>query len=216
MVDISAVTAAPDRIYEDVRARIVSGELAPGQPVRQDALAAELGVSKIPLREALARLERDGLVTAYRNRGFEVRPLTPEEAEEVFDLRMVIEPAAAARGCRFAGAEDHAHARAALDALDLALAEGDPSAPDRNREFHLALVRPGGRAFTTALVDRLLSLAERYVRAHLKPEGRPDRARREHRELFAAWNEGRPHTVELIVRGHVQDTLDDLRAQLRS
>ena len=57
MTTVATHRALPDMIYEEVRARIVSGRLEPGQPVRQDHLAAELGVSKIPLREALARLE---------------------------------------------------------------------------------------------------------------------------------------------------------------
>jgi DNA-binding GntR family transcriptional regulator len=208
--------ALPEIIYEDVRARIVSGRLEPGQPVRQDTLAAELGVSKIPLREALTRLEGDGLVVLNPRRGFEVRYLSAEEAEEIFDLRLKVEPAAAALASRRAGAADREAAREAWAGLDAAVAADAPEAPDLNRAFHLALVRPAGRALTTALVERLHNLAERYVRAHLKPEGRPSRARREHEDLFDAWVSGRPHTVETLVRAHIQHALDDLRVQLKS
>ncbi|MBS0297549.1 MAG: GntR family transcriptional regulator [Proteobacteria bacterium] len=207
--------ALPDVIYEDVRARIVSGAMEPGQPVRQDTLAAELGVSKIPLREALARLERDGLVVSHRNRGFEVRGLSAEEAEEVFDLRLKIEPAAAALASRRASPEDRASAGRALDALDEALQAGGPDVSDRNRDFHLALVRPSGRELTTQLVERLHTLAERYVQAHLEPQGRTARARAEHHDLFDAWSAGRPHSVETLVRSHISGALEDLRRQLR-
>jgi len=208
--------ALPDVIYEDVRGRIVSGALQPGSPVRQDTLAAELGVSKIPLREALARLERDGLVVSHRNRGFEVRGLSAEEAEEVFDLRLKLEPSATAFACRVATAGDRTAAQQALEALDHALEIGGPEVSDRNRDFHLALVRPGGRDLTTQLVERLHSLAERYVQAHLEPQGRTARARAEHHDLYDAWRSGRPHSVETLVRSHISGALDDLRRQLRS
>jgi len=208
--------ALPDVIYEDVRGRIVSGALQPGSPVRQDTLAAELGVSKIPLREALARLERDGLVVSHRNRGFEVRGLSAEEAEEVFDLRLKLEPSATAFACRVAMAGDRVAAQQALEALDRALEAGGPEVSDRNRDFHLALVRPGGRELTTQLVERLHSLAERYVQAHLEAQGRTARARAEHHDLYDAWSAGRPHSVETLVRSHISGALDDLRRQLRS
>ena len=163
--------------------------------MRQDTLAAELGVSKIPLREALGRLEHDGLVALNPRRGYEVSPLLREVAEDVFDLRLRIEPAAAALASRLAGPDEREAARAALDALDSAIAAGHASAPELNRVFHLTLVRPAGRPLTTQLVERLHVLAERYVRAHLEPEGRPQRARNEHRDLFDAWAAGRPHSV---------------------
>ena len=79
-----------------VRDFILSGVIPSEEPIRQDALAAELRVSKIPLREALARLEQDGLVVSHPNRGFFVRPMSPEEAEEVYALRIKLEPDAAA------------------------------------------------------------------------------------------------------------------------
>ena len=80
-----------DRLVDVVRDFILSGAIAPDVPIRQDALAAELRVSKIPLREALARLEQDGLVVSHPNRGFFVRPMSPEEAEEIYALRIKLE-----------------------------------------------------------------------------------------------------------------------------
>ena len=89
-----------DRLVDVVREFILSGVIAADVPIRQDALAAELRVSKIPLREALARLEQDGLVVSYANRGFFVRPMSPEEAEEIYALRIKLEPDAAAHACK--------------------------------------------------------------------------------------------------------------------
>lgn len=204
----------PEVIYEDVRERILSGRLAPGQPVRQDALAFDLGVSKIPLREALTRLEHEGLVTANPRRGYEVKAMTAAEAEEVFDLRLSVEPAAAALGSRNADEADRAAARAALEALDAELDADGPNVSALNRGFHLAMVAPARRPLTTALVDRLHTLAERYVRAHLQPEGRSSRARREHADLLAAWCAGRADEVEAGLSEHILATLRDLKTQL--
>src|ERR1700761_6121106 len=144
----------PDVLYDEVRSRIVSGALRPNAPVRQDTLAAELGVSKIPLREALTRLEHDGLVTLNPRRGYEVAPLDPKAVEDIFDLRLRIEPAAAALGCERATDEDRAEAKRLLDALNAATDAHDPTAPEHNRAFHLSLIAPAGRPLMTQLVER--------------------------------------------------------------
>src|SRR5688572_3432450 len=85
------VTVA-DAATRELRQRIMSGELADGTPLRQDALAAELGVSRIPIREALSRLESEGLVASYPHRGYVVTALSSEEISELFDLRSLLEP----------------------------------------------------------------------------------------------------------------------------
>src|SRR3546814_8314293 len=76
------VRTLSERVFDIVREQIVVGELATDMPIRQDALAAELGVSKIPVREALARLEQEGLLISHPNRGYLVRPMSAAEADE--------------------------------------------------------------------------------------------------------------------------------------
>jgi DNA-binding GntR family transcriptional regulator len=205
----------PDQLYDKVRARIVSGDLRPNTPVRQDTLAAELGVSKIPLREALSRLEHDGLVTLNPRRGYEVSPLDPKAVEDIFDLRLRIEPAAAALGCEHATDADRAAVKADLEALNRATQAHAAAAPQLNRDFHIALVRPAGRRLTTQLVERLHIQAERYVREHLKPQGRSDRAQREHQIIYDAWASGDAPRVEALLTEHIAATLGDLRDQLK-
>ena len=204
----------PDQVFIEARERILSGRLPADAPIRQDALALELGVSKIPLREALARLESEGLVVSHPNRGFIVRPLSRADAEDVFDLRLRIEPNACVLGALGADAAAHEAARTAFAALDAALKNGLADVGRRNREFHLALVRPSGRAVTIETVDRLLALSERYVRVHLGEHRRLDRASHEHEILLNAWLERRTETVRREARGHIRATLVDLRAQL--
>lgn len=208
------IRTIPERVVDLLRDRILSGEMSPEQPLRQDLLAAELNISKIPLREALARLERDGLLVSRPNRGFFVRPLSAAEAEEVFALRLKIEPDAAAKACRMADAGEQGAARAALEALTAAAAAHSGAVGALNRAFHLALVRPGGQEITTQLVSRLHVLADRYVRKHLEPGGRHLRAHSEHADMLEAWLARDRTAVRRLLREHLVRTLEDLREQL--
>ena len=208
------VRTLSDRVFEIVREQIVTGRLATDAPIRQDALANELGVSKIPLREALARLEQDGLLTSQANRGYVVRPMSTAELDEIYDLRLKLEPDAAAYASRFATEDDQAQAREAFERLDRAAASELGQVAIRNREFHTALVRPGRRELTTQLVERLAVFAERYVVAHLQPAGRDARAHHEHHELLDAWLARDTRKVKTMLAQHIGATADDLRAQL--
>lgn len=205
------VRTLSERIFEVVREQIVMGQLGKGTPIRQDALAAELGVSKIPLREALARLEQEGLLMSQANRGYFVRPMSRDQADEIFALRLSIEPAAAAYAARQANDAERAEAIAAFERLDSAANENLAEVAVRNREFHTALVQPGGRLLTTQLVERLSILAERYVVAQLAPAGRDERAHLEHRELLDTWLARDEAAIKTMLASHIQDTLNDLR-----
>ena len=204
-----------DRLVEVLRDFILSGAIEPELPIRQDALAAELRVSKIPLREALARLEQDGLVVSHPNRGFFVRPMSPEEAEEIYALRLRLEPDAAAAASRAANDADHERARQALAQFDLEAVAHKPTVGAANRAFHLALVQPCGQRLTTDIVSRLHILADRYVRKHLEPKGRVLRAEAEHHALLDAWIERKDTRVRKLITEHLEHTLGDLRVVLR-
>lgn len=208
------VRTLSDRVFEIVRERIVAGGIPAESPIRQDALAAELGVSKIPLREALVRLEYEGLIHSQANRGYAVRSLSAEQADEIYALRLDIEPNAAAAGAAAATAADRAHASASLAALEASRNSAPTKVAVRHREFHVALVRPALRPLTTQLVERLAMLAERYVIAHLAPAGRYARADREHRALLDAWLAGDGEQVAARLIQHLETTLFDLKAEL--
>jgi DNA-binding GntR family transcriptional regulator len=193
------------------RDRILAGTYPPGSALRQDTLASEFGTSKIPVREALVHLQSEGLVDIYPNRGFQVRPLTTTELDEVFSLRMQIEPAAVALGAKLAIAADHAAAGEALDELNDALQAGEFSSSGRlNRAFHLLLIVPRVQPVASDILSRLHTLAQRYVQAHLRPEGRVKRATREHAALLKAWRLGNSQNACALIHAHIKSTRDDL------
>ena len=208
-----AIRALSDRVYEVLRERLVAGELGE-RAVRQDALAQELGVSKIPVREALSRLAQDGLLMRIPNRGWFVCPLSMGEAEEIYALRLAIEPQAAAQACESATAAEREAVKSAYKALEAATRSDLSALARHNREFHLALATTETQPLTRRLIEQLALLAERYVAQHLRPHGRSDRARAEHAALHAAWIAGDSTQVATLLTAHIGGTLDDLRQQL--
>jgi DNA-binding GntR family transcriptional regulator len=210
---VIVVRTLSERVFEIVREQIVNGKLTKGMPIRQDALAGELGVSKIPLREALARLEQEGLLKSHANRGYFVQPMSADQVDEIFALRLAIEPRATAYAARRATDEDRTRASKAFEDLETAANTNLGEVAVRNRDFHTALVRAGGKLLTTQLVERLAILAERYVIAHLQPAGRDARAHLEHRGLFDAWMKRDGRQVEKLLKAHILGTLTDLRTQ---
>jgi DNA-binding GntR family transcriptional regulator len=198
------------------RDRILSGAYAPGSALRQDSLAAEFGTSKIPVREALVQLQSEGLVDIFPNRGFQVRPLAGTELEEVFRLRLQIEPFAVALGAKLATAADHRAARDVLEQLNAAAAAREFAASGRlNRAFHLLLTVPRLQPVAAETLGRLHTLAQRYVQAHLRPEGRAKRASREHAALLKAWSAGKSKEARVLMHSHIKSTREDLGGRMR-
>jgi DNA-binding GntR family transcriptional regulator len=181
------VRTLAERVYENLCDRIVAGRLGTDVPIRQDAVAAELGMSKIPVREALARLEQVGLLVGRTNRGYVVPPMSVEDIEDIYSLRLGVEPRAAAFAAARASDTERAAARAALGLLEMAAVDDPVQLATSTHTFHAALVRPGSRPLTTQLVERLLVLSARYLVTHLPRSDRGGQAHLEHRFSRPGW-----------------------------
>jgi DNA-binding GntR family transcriptional regulator len=209
--DAPLARTMPAQLAARIREKILSGVYPPGSALRQDGIAAEYGTSKIPVREALVQLRSEGLVDIFVHRGFQVRALSRHEAQEVFRLRLAIEPAAVALGARAATDTDRSFARAALVSLSEALSTGNLRlAGDRNCEFHLGLIVPRLQPVASQVLSRLHTLAQRYVRVHLLAAGRVPRADREHAALFKAWAAGKAGQAQRLARSHIEETRAEL------
>ena len=203
-----------DRLAAQVRDIILAGDVAASSPIRQDELAARLSVSKIPLREALSRLEQDGLVISHPNRGYFVRAMSRAEAEEIYALRLKLEPEAAGLGAVAADDADRERARQALVALDAESAVRGSNTGPLNRAFHMALVTPGAGPLTVGMVERLHVMADRYVRRHLEPKDRPRVAETEHHDILTVWLSLDAAAVADEIATHLERTLDELRGEI--
>lgn len=203
-----------DQLVDIVRERVLSGSVPPTAAIKQDLLANELGISKIPLREALARLEQEGLLQSQANRGFFVRPLTRQEAQEVFDLRIRLEPDMMALGARNADEAARQTAQNIHASLNQETDEHGAGVGKFNRKFHLALLEPSNRPLTVNILKRLHILSERYVRKHLEPLGRDERANAEHQEMLEVWLARDEDGIRRLTKAHTRSTLSDLKQQL--
>jgi len=211
------VRTLAEHVYENLRDRIVAGRLGTDVPIRQDAVAAELGMSKIPVREALARLEQVGLLVGRTNRGYVVPPMSLEDIEDIYSLRLAVEPRAAAFAVARADDAERAAAQSALGVLESAAMDDPVQRATCTHNLHVALVRPGNRPLTTQLVERLLVLSARYLVAHLPRSNRGQQPRLEHRSILEAWLARDADSVNLRLAAHIDQTLQELkRGFLRS
>jgi DNA-binding GntR family transcriptional regulator len=143
-----------DAVVEAVCSGITAGELLPEDTYSVYQLADLLGVSRSPVREALLRLAEAGLVRIDRNRGFQVLTPGPHDVEEIIDIRLALEPAAARRAADHATDADHAEIRAALAAMrDAALDEERFWVADH--ALHDRVIRAGGNQRAAAIIRKL-------------------------------------------------------------
>lgn len=167
-----------------LREAILRGILTAGQQLRQDEIARELGVSHIPVREALRQLEAEGLVRLRPYRGFEVSELSPEEVEELYEIRIPLECQALRLALPHLTEEDVRRAEQVLDAID---AEDDPSVwSELNTEFHAVLYAPSRRQRLLNLIRTLRTNVDRYLRLYISVMHRKQFSQREHRRILDA------------------------------
>lgn len=172
---------------EALRERILRGVYADDTPLRQDALAAELGVSRIPIREALRQLEAEGLVVFNPHRGAVVSSLSVDEIEELFELRAQIESDLVRRAVVRTKTEHVSRAKEILKAYESAFRTGEVGEWGKlNWEFHSTLYAPADRPFTMAIIQRLHQQSDRYLRMQLVLTHGESRAIDEHRAILTA------------------------------
>ena len=199
-----------------IRDGILHGNYAEGEPLRQDALADELGVSRIPIREALRQLETEGLVTFNPHRGAIVSSLSLDEIEEVFDLRATIETDLLRRAMPHLTTHQLDQADDVLDRYAVALRSGNVARwGELNWQFHASLYAPARRPITMSIVQRLHQQSDRYLRMQLALTHGETRANDEHRAIAAA---ARAHDTKRacqLVRDHIAGAGRSLLAFLR-
>lgn len=143
-------------VYRELRQRLITGKLAPGTPLSTRGLALQLGVSQMPVRDALSRLAAEGAIDIRSKRRIMVPSLTAERLDEVLRCRLLLEPEAAANALPRIDADALAKLRAIDAALDAALGRGDINGyMENNYRFHFALYRAGGETILSRMIETL-------------------------------------------------------------
>lgn len=201
-----------------IRERILDRTYPEGEPLRQDVLAADLGVSRIPIREALRQLEAEGLVTFNPHRGAVVSSLSIAEVEELFELRAELESDLLRRAVPLLTDDDIARAEEVLDEYEAAFRDRDIAAwGDLNWQFHSTLYSAALRPVTMGVVERLHLHTNRYARMQLALTHGESRAQEEHRAIVAAARQRSAGRACALLNAHIigagQSLIDFLRGE---
>jgi DNA-binding GntR family transcriptional regulator len=212
-------SSLPEFVYGELRRAILNGVFVPGQMLRQEEVAATMGVSRSPLREALPRLEAEGIVVLLPRRGYAVTALRREQIDEAFDLRVLLEARIAAQAVARRDAADIArvqvlaaemHAFGDMPADEAALARW----ADLNLAFHDALLQPADLPHTLRSLATARGAIEAYIRTELRLTGDIHQAQREHARLAEAFADGDAPAFVALTRAHANHTRARLLAGL--
>lgn len=203
-----------DQVYEQIRDAIIAGRIPPSQRIVQDRIASKIRVSRTPVREALFRLEREGILRKSDRNGFYTRALSADEARQIFQAREAVEGfatrlvAAGRSGRLLAPIARAVAAEKEIDRADVvAVFEG-------NRAIHRTIVEQTGNGFLVGMFDSVWSLAislPLFVASHARLQVRAG----DHDLLLEALRTAAPRDAEQAMINHIRHGLDNQLAAIR-
>lgn len=200
-VDASAAPSAADVVFESIRRAVITGDLPDGHALRQEELARHFNTSRIPVREALTRLEQHGLVQIKRHHGYTVAGLTREQIGEICRFRALLEGEIVAQALVRISDTALAQAKKCCEAF---AKERDPVRwGDLNRDFHYTLYRESNMPYHVAAVYNALEKTERYLVDQLRIAHSMTRARAEHKAILDACIARDAKTAARLTREHI-------------
>ncbi|MFP4591991.1 GntR family transcriptional regulator [uncultured Ralstonia sp.] len=195
-----------DTVAASLREMITNGELQGGERLVERDLADRFGISRIPMREAIQQLAREGLLDIFRNRGAVVRTLTAADVKEIYDLRTLLEGDAIFRSVK--QLDDETLARAELVHRLLGDAGSAQRQGELNREFHTLLYSCCGNARQLNAIEELRGQVERYERLQSTLLADTPSFQIEHENILQACRDGNARGARAMTVAH----LDSARA----
>jgi DNA-binding GntR family transcriptional regulator len=193
---------ANESIADALRADILRGKLKSGQALKQDEIAAQFGISKIPVREALVQLKAEGLVNFYPNRGAFVSELSAAEADEIYIIRIALETAALARAIPHLTITHLKHAEEILNAIDRE--ENIAKWGELNWEFHATLYSPALLPRLMETIRTLHTNIARYLVLYLAGMAYQKKSQKEHRAILEACRHGDTEKAVAYLEEHLR------------
>lgn len=199
--NLGASPTASDIIAKHLREAIIAGQVDEGEPIRQDDVARLFNVSKIPVREALKRLEAEGLVAFHRNRGAVVTSMSLPEIMQIFEVRAMLESNAIKLSVPHMTAETFERAQRFCDEF---AEEADVARwAELNWSFHSCLYEDADRPFLVNLIRSVNDRIERYLRIQLTLSDGQRVADKEHRAILAACKRGDAERASELINAHI-------------
>lgn len=191
-----------DKLLQHLQESILSGKRPPKSKISETGIAREFGVSRVPAREALQRLEKMNLIRKT-HLGREIAQFSPEEFRQIYELKNVVEAFGAMKGCLNAGEEEMRRIEEIIRRMEKASSRGDVDLLlGLNHEFHDSLVFCCGNP---QVIETFLSLVQkiRWVMPFsLRLPTRPKQSYREHRDIFAAFRKREAQKVREMLEAH--------------
>ena len=193
-----------ETVYAELRQAILRGTLRAGERLREEGLARRLGVSRTPVREAMGRLEAEGLAAALPRRGLAVAEVSPEHVMEIYLVREVLEGAASRLAARHVTHLEAARLETLLEGMHDAAARDDtPAMEALNRRFHSLIYRAANNRLIERILGGLWDDLGRFGVTTFAFPGRKKEALAEHRAITDAIVGGREDEAERLARAHL-------------
>ncbi len=212
-INLGKTESSSDVIYNALRDEIISGHMKAGDSIRQEYIAKVFNVSRIPVREALKRLEAQGLVKNERYKGAVVSSLSDEEIEEIFTLRANLEPLIIKRSVENIRPETLKQARRYCEEFSDEKDAGKWG--EWNRLFHETLYQDANYPFHLKTVREAIDRVDSYIRAQLVLTHGMTKARAEHLEILSACEQGDADRAAEMTRQHIEGAYRSLKAYLK-
>lgn len=193
-------SSATDKAYRSLKSDVLMCHLAPGSEIYEGEIAAQLGMSKTPVREALGMLVHEGFVEVRPRQGYRVTDVTLADVQEVFQLRLMLEPAAVELAAERATPEQLQVLRSCVEDPP----ESQDDAISRAAVFHRTLADASGNTRLAAMLHNLLDEMQRLRYIGLDSNGAYENESLEHRELLDALLKGNHHLARDIAQRHVE------------
>jgi DNA-binding GntR family transcriptional regulator len=220
LLDATFKVLAPPSLTESVAAElrdgIAAGRLKPGERLVEADLAARMGISRAPVREALRQLEFEGLVAGRPRRGYIVRELSTAELIELYDLRVLLEPVLTRAAAEQIGAEELERLRATVEQMRSAAREQQwAEVVNADRAFHAEIGRLARRPLTSQIFDHLNEQVRRFTELMTTSYSDIEQMADEHDVLLAALASGDADRAADEMRLHLEDARRRLALILR-
>jgi DNA-binding GntR family transcriptional regulator len=199
------------RAYRALANGIVGGQIEPGTQLRPDTIAEQLEISSTPVREALHRLEGDGLLVKLPYQGWFVREFSEPEVRQLYEMRAAMECFSVRLACQRMTAEELEWLREQQSVGKQALADDDMEAYRvYNRDLHGAIIKAARNSYLSSMMGQLSLQSQMLMGRTIRLVGRPSRAIEEHQELIELIATREADPAERLMERHILSALEDI------
>lgn len=217
MFQENGAASLEEKVYKTLEDQILSQKLTAGEAVTESKLSSALGVSRTPIREALQRLDREGLIKLIPNKGAFVIGISEKDLIDIYMIRMRLEGLASSIAAKKADEKLCRHLEENIDLTEFYISKGNiERVKDLDSDFHDIIYR----ACDSRMICKTLSELHRYIASYRKlsltVEGRIEKSLEEHREIFAAISKNDAQSADNLMSKHVEHALGNLLSIIKN